>query len=262
MQARPWVTASAGNHGLGVAYAARGGVAPRIFVPRGIPEIKRQAIQRLGATLQVCDSTSYDDTEARARAWARQHDAFFVSPFDDDLIMAGNGGTLGCEILEQLPQVDSIVVPIGGGGLASGLGCAVRALQPGTSLIGVQSTRTSAMADSWRSGRPVLQQHAAETLAEGLEGGVSARSFTYVRRWFDDVLTVDEDAIRHAIVWVWRTLGERVEGSAAVVAAALHVHRIPGNVVCAVLTGSNIDPERFDTLLRETPAASPPHGAS
>lgn len=259
---RPWVTASAGNHGLGVAYAARGGAPPRIFVPRSSPEIKRQAIRALGARLQVCDTTGYDDTEALARDWARQHGGRFVSPFDDELIMAGNGGTLGWEILEQLPGVDTILVPIGGGGLAAGLGCAVRALHPSTTLIGVQSTQTSAMAESWRSGKPVLHQHAETTWAEGLEGGVSARSFTYVRRWFDTILTVEEDAIRRAIVWLWSQLGERVEGSAAVVAAALHSHRIPGNVVCAVLTGSNIDRERFDRLLRTAATETPPQGDS
>jgi threonine dehydratase len=247
---RPWVTASAGNHGLGVAYAARGGTAPRIFVPRSSAEIKRQAIRRLGAVLEVCDTDGYDDTEARARAWARSHDGRFVSAFDDELIMAGNGGTLACEILEQLPMLDTLLVPIGGGGLASGAGCVVRCLQPGVTLIGVQSTRTSAMAESWKTGRAVLHQHAGNTWAEGLEGGVSERSFGYVRRWFDDVITVEEDAIGRAIAWLWHTLGDRAEGSAAVVAAALQTHRIPGNVVCAVLTGSNIDAARFESALR------------
>jgi len=245
---RPWVTSSAGNHGLGVAWAARGATAPHIFVPRTSPQVKRDAIAQWGAHLEVCDTSGYDATETLARAWAREQDACFVSPFDDEVIMAGNGGTLGLEILEQLPHVDTLVVPIGGGGLASGLGCVVRALRPQARLIGVQSTRTCAMATSWTTGRAVLRHEAGDTLAEGLEGGVSERSFAYVRRWFDAVECVEEEEIAAALSWLWKECGVRVEGSAAVVAAWIRRGAETGRTVCGVLTGSNIDADVFHRI--------------
>ena len=247
---RPWVTASAGNHGLGVAYAARGAASPHVFVSQSSPQVKRDAIEQLGATLHLCETQGYDATEAVARQWAADQGGQFVSAFDDDAIIAGNGGTLACEILEQLPTVDCIVVPIGGGGLASGIGCAVRALRPSTRLIGVQSTQANAMHESLQRGEALLQHAGTTTLAEGLEGGVSARTFEYVKRWFDDVIVVDETSIQGAMVWLWETLRIRVEGSAAVVAAAVLEERIAAKgVLCSVLTGSNIDQTVFEKVL-------------
>jgi threonine dehydratase len=246
-----WVTSSAGNHGLGVAYAARGAAAPHVFVSRRSPQVKRDAIEGLGAILHLCDTPGYDATEAAARQWATQNQGCFVSPFDDPIIMAGNGGTLGCEILEQLPTLDCLVVPIGGGGLAAGIGCVVRAWRPAARLIGVQSSQTSAMFESLQRGAAILQHAGGATLAEGLEGGVSEQTFHYVQRWFDEVITVDEAAIRRAIVWLWNTLHIRVEGSAAVVAAAILEERVSSSgVLCGVLTGSNIDAPVFEELLR------------
>jgi threonine dehydratase len=247
--ARPWVAASAGNHGLGVAYAMRGlGTPPRVFVPRSAPEVKRGAIARLGAEVTVVDSPSYDDAEAQARRWAREHRARFVSPFDDELIMAGNGGTLGLEILEQLPELQSLVVPVGGGGLISGVGCVVRALKPSVRIVGVQSEATCAMHDSLQRGAALTRHQGPATLAEGLEGGVSARSFDYVKRWVDDVRLEPEAQIAAAMRWVWQQHELRVEGSAAVgMAAFLEGLRLPGPI-CVLLTGCNVDENTWERV--------------
>jgi threonine dehydratase len=252
-RAQRWVTASAGNHGLGIAYATQGAVPPSVvFVPRNSPQVKRDAIAHLGADLHLVETNSYDDTEAHAKRWAAENNAHFVSAFDDDVIMAGNGGTLALEILEQLPAVSCIVVPIGGGGLASGLGCAIRALQPSVRLIGVESTATAAMAESYRAGKAVLRHEGPSTLADGLAGGISERSFHYVQQWFDEIIAVEETAIAAAIAWLWRTQQVRVEGSAAVVAAAFLQRLLPeGGTTCGVFTGQNIDEAVFQRILQE-----------
>jgi threonine dehydratase len=241
--ATPWVAASAGNHGLGVAYAMRSSPEPvHVFVPRTSPRVKRDAIAHLGAHVHVVDTPHYDGAEAVARAWAQQHAALFVSPFDDACIMAGNGGTLGLEILEQLPDVATIVVPVGGGGLAAGLACVVRAYRPRVRILGVQSEATPAMHASLQRGAAILEHSGPPTLAEGLEGGVSERSFQYVRRWLDDVLLVPEDAIARAMLWMARQHGERIEGSAAVGLAALLEGSLDApSPRCIVVTGSNVD---------------------
>lgn len=248
-----WVTASAGNHGLGIAYASRDiAPPPVVFVPRNSPKVKRRAIAELGADLRVVDTAGYDDTEAHAKRWATDNKAHFVSAFDDDVIMAGNGGTLALEILEQLPAVTCIAVPIGGGGLASGIGCAIRALQPSIRLIGVESTATAAMAESWRTGKAVLRHTGGTTLADGLAGGISERSFTYVQQWFDEIIAVEETAIAQAIAWLWRTGTGRVEAAAAVVAAAFLQQQLPASgTICGVLTGQNIDETVLQHILQQ-----------
>jgi threonine dehydratase len=250
---RRWVTASAGNHGLGVAWAVRGGrTPPLVFVPRSSPRVKRTAIAALDAEVRVVDTTSYDAAEDAARRWAADHDERFVSAFDDEIIMAGNGGTLALEILEALPDVGAILLPVGGGGLAAGLGCVVRALRPGLRLVGVQSEATPAMAESFRTGRAVLRHSGPPTLCEGLEGGVSERTYAYARQWLDELLLVPESAVAAAMRWLWHEHGLRVEGSAAVgVAACLHEPpRLPGPV-CIVLTGCNVDDATWEAVVRE-----------
>jgi threonine dehydratase len=214
--------------------------------------VKRDAIAALDAEISVVDSTRYDDAEAAAKQWAEDHDALFVSPFDDPLIMAGNGGTLALEVLEQLPDVQSIVVPVGGGGLASGIGCAVRALRPGVRLVGVQSEATCAMHDSLQRRAAILRHSAPETLAEGLEGGVSVRSYEYVSRWFDDVQLVSEQRLAEAMRWLWEHHELRVEGSAAVGIAALLDGLAPPGPVCVILTGCNVDDDTWERVMTLT----------
>jgi threonine dehydratase len=242
---REWVTASAGNHGLGMAYALHGlGRPPRLFVPRSSPQVKRDAIAALEAAITVVDTESFDAVEAEARRWAASTGALYVS-FDDPAIMAGNGGTLGLEILEQLPELASLLVPVGGGGLIAGLGCVIKALRPQVRLVGVQSEATPAMFESRRRGQVLLQHHGPPTLADGLEGGAGAQSFPYVQRWVDDIRLVSEARLAESMGWLWHQEGLRVEGSAAVgVAALLDGLRLP-EPVCVVLTGRNVDEDTW-----------------
>ena len=256
---RPWVTASAGNHGLGVAYACRDApVPPIVFVPRSCPVVKRAALQSLGARLHLVHADGYDAAEAEARRWVAEHDATFVSAFDHPVVMAGNGGTLGLEILEAIPDLGSVLVPVGGGGLLAGMGCVLRALRPSVRIVGVQSEATPAMQRSRRDGAPLLRHAGVATLCDGLEGGVGELAFHYVQKWVDDVVLVPETAVATAMSWLWNEERTRVEGAAAVgVAACLEGATALEGPVCIVLTGCNVDDETWDRVkARQTP---PPH---
>lgn len=250
-QGRPAVvTASAGNHGLGVAHAARVfGLEATVVVPTSTPAVKRDGIAAAGARVEVAGA-SYDDAEAEARRRAAQDPALtFVSPFDDDHVIAGNGGLLGRELLAQLPDVEVVVAPVGGGGLVGGLG--VELVPRGIRLLGVQPEANCAMKRSLEEGRALVQFSGGPTLAEGLAGGVSERTFRMARDYCPDIVLVSEVEIRRAIVYAYRTLGIVCEASAAVALAALLEDAAPvrGRRVVVVVSGGNIEPDLLDQLL-------------
>jgi threonine dehydratase len=253
-RARGVVAASAGNHGQGVALAGtRLGIAVTVFVPATTPEVKRNLIRELGAHL-VVEGALYDDAEAAARAHAATTGAVFVSPFDDELVIDGNGGTLADELLSQAPDLSLVVCPVGGGGLISGLG---RRLAPrGVRVIGVQPEANCAMHESVRQSRALTRYHGRPTLAEGCEGGVAERTYALVREYVSEIVLVSEQAIRHAVAFGYRRLGQRLEPSGAVALAAFLQRAITcaaaGATVC-VLTGANIEPALFDEILGEYP---------
>jgi len=248
--ARGLVAASAGNHGQGVALAAReAGVKATIFVPVSAPATKKARIRSYGATLQEVDGT-YDDAEAAAKEWSRETGAVFVHPYADPRVVAGQG-TVGIEILEDLPQVRDVIVPVGGGGLIAGIGAAIRsAAGTGVRVIGVQSEATRAMYDSFAAGRPVPYEP-RETLADGLAGGVEAESYAWARAVTSEIRLVTEDAIAEAIRELYRRDGVVAEGSAATAAALLldSTWRPAGPVVL-VITGGNIDGDRLAEVLK------------
>ncbi len=241
------VTASAGNHGLGVAEAAsRLGIGARVYVPKNTPLVKRDGISGRGAHVVITEANGYDETEAEARDAAEELGAVFVSPFDDPWVAAGNGATIGGEILEQLEKVDAIVAPVGGGGLVAGLAAARdKAGRDGAKLIGVQSEACPAMKRSIEKGEAIAQMEAdGETLAEGLEGGVSETSFALVRDAIERIDTVSEMAIADAMCFAEEELGVTLEGSAATVVAWAreHLGGFAGtDAVVLVLTGRNVD---------------------
>lgn len=239
---RDVVAASAGNHGQGLALAAKlYGVACTIVVPRTVPKVKEEAIRSHGATVVKAPFDGYDDTEAWARA--QNFPGVFVSPFDDDAVIAGNGGTLALEILEDAPDTDTIAVPLGGGGCA--IGCGVVAKPRGVRVIGVNTDASPGMWMSRRDGRPHLRVESAPTIAEGIEGGVSAKSFDLANRYVDDVVVVPEASLGPAIAGVLKHERMLIEGAAAAAVAA----RVRSNNLVIVLSGSNIDLERVAKIL-------------
>jgi len=244
------IAASAGNHGLGVALAARTfDVEATVLVSAQTPEFKRAGIAALGAKVEVAGAT-YDEAEAAARSRAEADPGLvFVSAFDDDHVIAGNGGLLAREILAQLPDVQSIVVPVGGGGLAGGIG--VEVVPRGIKILGASPAANCAMRRSLDDGRAYTTYAGGPTLAEGLEGAVSERTFAMARDYFPDIALASELQIREAIVYAYRTLGILCEASAAPALAVLLDDAAPirGRRTVVVVTGGNIEPDLLDQLL-------------
>lgn len=250
-RARGLVTASAGNHGQGVALAASlVGARALVFVPSTAPEAKKRRIARWGAELREIEG-GYDEAHHAAEAHARRTGATFVHAFSDPAVVAGQG-TVGLEIVEDLPGVRTIVVPIGGGGIVGGIGVVARAMGTGIRVVGVQTEETSAMHASLAAGRLVSPPY-GETLCEGLSGDVDERSLALAAEVVDEVVLVTEDAVRRAMRRLFEEEGIVAEGSAAVgVAAVLEgaVERM-GGPAAVVLTGGNVDGARLARILGE-----------
>jgi threonine dehydratase len=251
------IAASAGNHGLGVALAAQAlDVDATILVSAQAPGLKQAGIAALGAKVEVAGAT-YDEAEAVARARAAADPQLvFVSAFDDDYVIAANGGLLAREILAQLPDVELIVVPVGGGGLAGGIG--VEVVPRGIRILGVSPEVNCAMRRSLDEGRAYTTYEGGPTLAEGLEGAVSERTFAMARDYFPDIALVSEVAIRRAIVYAYRNLGILCEASAAPALAALLEDPVlvRGKRVVVLISGGNIEPDLLDQLLAGTVTSS------
>lgn len=251
-RARGVIAASAGNHGLGVAWAGkRLGIRVTVVVPESAPRVKRDGIRALGAEVLTA-AGGYDDAEVVARERSTTESRTFVSPYDDPFVAAGNGGTLGVEILRALPHASAIVTPIGGGGLAIGLAAARRREGAKLRIVGVQSEACPAMVRSLAEGRALERFEGAPTLAEGLEGGVSSSAFELVRREVDEVTLVSELAIAMAMRFAKRELGRTLEGSAAVALAWAidNAEKLPGDgPVVVILTGQNVDPGTLARVL-------------
>jgi threonine dehydratase len=258
------VAASAGNHGAAVAYASRVlGIPATVYVPRTAPRAKRRKIEVYGAELVVVASDHYDDAEALAKEAAVTQGAAFVSPYDDEDVVLGNGASLGFEIVRALGGVpEHVIAPFGGGGLATGLAWALAAESPGSGdrpVWGVQSEASCAMALSLERGHAVERlETGGTTIAEGLEGGISAEAFARARAVVGGVAVVSEEQIAAAMASAYRDMGLVLEGSAAAglvpVLAGLPEPLRGGDVV-VVLTGRNVDPERLDAVLQASPRA-------
>jgi len=244
------IAASAGNHGLGVALASRTyGVEATVLVSAQTPEVKRAGIAALGAKVEVGGAT-YDEADAAARRRAADDPGLvFVSAFDDDHVIAGNGGLLAREILAQLPDVQAIVVPVGGGGLAAGIG--VEVVPRGIKVVGASAAANCAMRRSLDEGRAFTTYEGGPTLAEGLEGAVSERTFAMARDYFPEIALASEVQIREAVVYAYRTLGILCEASAAPALAVLldDASMIRGRRTVIVISGGNIEADLLDRLL-------------
>jgi len=236
------VAASAGNHGLAVAFhAARLGVSAAIVMPEWAPLAKVTAARRRGAEV-VLHGDNFDEAYARAREIEAARDLVFVHPFDDPRVIAGQG-TIGLELLEQVPGLDAVLVPVGGGGLLGGVALAVKTERPAVQVIGVQAQDVPGMASALAAGTRVTVP-AATTIADGIAvRRVGEHTFDLARRHADRVVTVAEEEIANAILLLLEIEKTVVEGAGAVPLAALANRRVAleGRTVALVISGGNID---------------------
>ena len=236
------VTASAGNHAQGVGFAAmETGIPARIFVPKVIPDSKLEAIKRYPVEIVIVGKL-YDEAHEAAMSDAKESDRVYNGAFDEPLIMAGHG-TVGLEMISEVPDLDAVLVPVGGGGLICGMATVLKALHPKIEVIGCQSTASCAMTKSLEENRPYYTYPSKETIAEGLEGGIGEMTFELGRRLIDRMVLVEEDEIRAAVQFLLKHHRLVVEGSGAVAVAALMFGRwsAPGRKVGLVLSGGNLD---------------------
>jgi threonine dehydratase len=245
------ITASAGNHGQAVAYAARKLNLPaRIVVPKTTPKIKVDGIRKYGVGLMLFGDT-YDEAERKAKELARKDRWAYISPYNDELIIAGHG-TIGLEIIEAVPSVDAVEVPVGGGGLISGIGIAVKSTKTKVQVVGVQSEASPVMYESLKAGR-IVEARMTETIAEGLSGGIEEGSVTFkiAQEYVDRVLLVREKTIRRAIYLLWTYDKQVAEGSGAAAIAPIIENKnfFRGRTVVALITGGNIEAELFRGIL-------------
>jgi len=247
------ITASAGNHGQAVAYAAQQlGFSAIVVLPEGMPQVKVEGIKSYGAEVVIC-GRFFDEAEEKAKELAKSSGRVFISAYNDALVVAGHG-TLGLEILEEVPKVSTVIVPVGGGGLIAGVAAAEKTVKPGLRVFGVQSEASPVMRDSLRAGRIVdLHNPHAVTIAEGLFGGLEKEAITFeiVRDCVDDVFVVTENSLRLAVRLLWDEEHQRVEGSGAAGIALLLEEKglFAGETVVAVVTGGNIDESLFRSIV-------------
>lgn len=235
------VTHSSGNHGAALARAAQlRGVAARVVMPRNSSAAKLEAVRRYGGQVLLCEPT-LAAREALAAQVVAETGATFIHPYDDARVIAGQG-TVALELLEQVPQLDYLLCPVGGGGLASGVAVAAKALRPSMRVIGVEPAGAD---DAWRSfrSRTLSSAPAPRTMADGLRASLSPLTFELICRYVDDVVTVSEEALVPAMRALWTHLRVIVEVSSAVPYAALLERRLDvhGARVAIILTGGNVD---------------------
>lgn len=247
------VAASAGNHALGLAYHGKLLDIPvSVVMPDYAPLIKVTTCEKLGARVLI-HGRDFAAARARADVLVAEEGRTYIHGFDDPAIIAGQG-TMGLELLRQVPDLDAIICPVGGGGLIAGLAVAVKALRPRVRLIGVESTATGNFAAALRAGKPTRRPRRA-TLADGLATlMVGANAFALARGRVDDVVAVPEDAIALAILRMLELEKTVVEGAAAVPLAAMMTGRLPqlaGKRVALIIGGGNIDPAILSRVIEK-----------
>lgn len=244
------VAASAGNHAQGIASAGRAaGMDVTVVMPASAPLAKANATRALGARV-ILHGASLEEARLEAVAIAERESRIFVPPFDDDDVIEGQG-TVGLEILEQVPDAAEVLVPAGGGGLLAGVAVAIKDARPDIKVVGVQSTAMSGICRSFAQGRPVAVA-AERTIADGVAvAGPSPRTFALIERHVDKMVAVTDEQIAHAIVLMIEDAKFIIEGAGALAVAALQsgVYRPRGTAV-ALLSGGNIDINLLGSIVR------------
>lgn len=243
------VTHSSGNHGAALASAAKqAGIPATVVVPDTAPAHKVEAVRALGAEVEIVPP---EQRLSAAERVASARGATLIPPFDNRHVIAGQG-TIGLEILEQLPDVDVVVVPVGGGGLISGVATAVKQVRPQVRVIGVEPELAAEAQESLQRDRLISwsTEQTYRTVADGVRMGPSALTFAHLRQYVDDIITVSEDEILRAVAALAR-FGVVAEPSGALTTAAYLYRRgwLPGGKTVAVVSGGNVDPEFLRSCL-------------
>jgi threonine dehydratase len=235
------ITCSAGNHGKAVAYVSTGAT---ICVPRSVDRSKLDAMIAMGADVRVSEFDGYDETQDWALEMAAREKKYFLSPFDDDAVMAANGGTVAMEVLEDAPDARTFVLPVGGGGLSAGFAVWAKHALKDSKIIGCQHVLSPALKMSLEAGRAITRLPAVETLAGGVEGGIGARTFGVLRPLVDGVALVTEDEILEGVRWMVAHHQYLIEPTAAVTIAACLSGKIrAASPVVVVVSGRNVSAE-------------------
>jgi threonine dehydratase len=247
------VTASAGNHGRGLALAAETfGLPLVVFTPADAPAAKLDAIRRHGADLRAT-GRDYDDAERLAKAFARDTGAEFISPYSDRDVIDG-AATIALELFEDAPDLDTLVVPIGGGGMISGVGRVARAIEAGIEVIGVELEVSHVFQDSLRAGH-LVEIEAGGSIADGLGGNADPETITFelIQRYVDRIVTVSEDDLAAAIAGLVEKEHLIAEGAGAAATAAILSGRVDvgGRSAAVIVSGSNIDRTRLMSVISE-----------
>jgi len=236
------IAASAGNHAQAVAFhATRRGIASLICMPLTTPLVKVSATRGFGAQV-LLKGTNYDEACQEAMSRAAEGELTFIHPFDDEAVIAGQG-TVGLEMLEQQPEIEAVVVPVGGGGLIAGVACAIKEQKPKVRVIGVQTSRLPSMKSAMEHGKPVTIP-AKKTIADGIAVRRAGEvTFPLVQKYVDEIVMVDDEEIANAILLMLEKEKTLTEGAGAVATAAVvqkKVH-LPGKNVGVLIGGGNID---------------------
>jgi threonine dehydratase len=254
-RSRGVITYSSGNHGQGVAYAARAlGAKAVIVMPSNAPAIKREATASLGAEIVLVGPGSLE-RQIRAEELSAQHGYVIVPPFNDEKIIAGQG-TMGLEILEDLPEVETVLVPVGGGGMISGVAAAIKLSKPTAKVIGVEPELAADAQASLRAGKIVQStaEQVSQTMADGLRTqSIGAINFEHIRLYVDDIVTVSESEIRKTMQWLAtnpKTVAEP-SGAVAVAGFLFHEDQLPKTTInVAIISGGNVDPNILQEMRR------------
>jgi threonine dehydratase len=260
-RARGVISYSSGNHAQGVAYAARAlGVKAIIVMPNNSPAIKRNATAAMGADIVLVGPGS-TERQLKAEELAEKHGYVIVPPYNDEKIIAGQG-TMGLEILEDLPDVETVLVPVGGGGMIAGIASAIKLSKPSAKVIGVEPQLAGDAQASLRAGKIIdFPAHkVSRTIADGLRTqSLGSITFEHIRRYVEDIVTVKEDEIREAVRLLAANPNTVAEPSGAVAVAAFLFHRneLPNTKMnVALISGGNIDPKLLEEIRRDHAASS------
>ena len=247
------IAASAGNHAQGVAYSARHfGIQSVIVMPEATPLLKVSATKALGAEVVLCGD-NYDEAFERALQMAKERDLVFIHPFADELVIAGQG-SIGLEIIEEKDDIDVVVVPIGGGGLLGGIGSVIKTLKPSVRVIGVVASGADAMKRSFASGK-IERVESVRSIADGIAvRDVNAENFALLQQCVDEIVSVDDEEIANAILFLLEKQKLVVEGAgAASVASVLHkkFSFSQSDKIALVLSGGNIDITMLNVIIEK-----------